>query len=565
VKHRSRIQPWALAARRTVPFILAAVLAACGGGGSDSSPPPAKETAGNDQPPPPPSPPAQFTLQLTPEKVAVQHGTSVTVNAKVVREAGFDGAVQVVLGDLPAGVSAAPVTVAAGATDAVITLTAQPSAAHSLPTTVRGRGTSGDKTADDDMLVTVRGLPGAVDTSFAGGKVIAPIGTTDEYVSAIAVQNDGRVVLVGRSPTQFGMDFALLRRSRDGAVDNTFGTNGKVLTAIGAGTASDEAYAAVVQPDDKIVVVGRTDSGATTGNDFAVVRYNADGTLDDSFGSGGKVVTSFGPGSDAAHAVVLQDDGKIVVGGETSQNTSGGDFALARYNSDGTPDATFGNGGKVITAIKTFGGRDAMNGLLLHTVNGEPRILAVGGEGDFVVARYLPDGTLDAAFGNNGRISGLFNATIGAARAAVSADNGKVVIAGHISHDFALVRLNADGTPDPTFGNQGRVLTAVSTTNWDEATAMVRQSDGKLVVGGWMYGIGSSGDFAVVRYGTDGTLDATFGNAGIVVTPMAAGTKNDLGRALLLQADDRVPAVRALQAGEVSDQNHDFGLVRYWL
>ena len=561
--HRSRIHPWA---QRAVPFILGAVLAACGGGGSDpSTPPPSNETPGNQEPPPPPPPPAQFTLQLTPEKIAVLHGTSVTVNAKVVREAGFDGAVQVVLSDLPAGVTAAPVTVAAGETDTVITLTAQPTAAHSLPTTVHGRGTSGDKTADDDMLVTVRGLPGAVDTSFAGGKVIAPISTTDEYVNAIAVQNDGRVVLVGRSPTQFGMDFALLRRSRDGALDNSFGSNGKVLTAIGAGTASDEAYAAVVQPDNKIVVVGRTDSGAASGHDFAVVRYNADGSLDDSFGTGGKVVTAFGPGSDTANAVVLQDDGKIVVGGETSQNTSGGDFALARYNTDGTLDATFGNGGKVITAIKTFGGRDAINGLLLHTVNGEPRILAVGGEGDFIAARYLPNGTLDAAFGNGGRISGLFNANIGAARAAVAADNGKVVIAGHVSHDFALVRLNADGTLDNGFGNQGRVLTPVSTTNWDEATAIVRQADGKLVVGGWMYGIGSSGDFAVVRYNPDGTLDAAFGNAGTVVTPMAAGTKNDLGRALLLQADERVPAVRALQAGEVSDQNHDFGLVRYWL
>jgi len=564
VTHRSRIQPWAL---RAVPFIVAAMLAACGGGGSDpSTPPPSHETPGNQEPPPPPPPPAQFTLQLTPEKIAVLPGTSVTVNATVVREAGFDGAVQVVLSDLPAGVTAAPVTVAAGKTQTVITLTAQPTAPHSLPTTVHGRGTSGDKQADDDMLVTVRGLPGAVDTSFAGGKVIAPISATDEYVNAIAVQNDGRVVLVGRSPTQFGMDFALVRRERDGAIDNSFGSNGKVLTAIGAGTASDEAYAAVVQPDNKIVVVGRTDSGvASTGYDFAVVRYNADGTLDAGFGTGGKVVTPFGPGSDTANTVVLQDDGKILVGGETSQATSGGDFALARYNADGTLDASFGTGGKVITAIKTFGGRDAMNGLLLHTVNGEPRILAVGGEGDFIAARYLPNGALDTTFGSGGKIGDLFNSSIGAARAAVAVDNGKVVIAGHIHNDFALVRLNADGTLDAGFGNQGRVLTAVSVTNWDQATAMVRQADGKLVVGGWMYGIGSSGDFAVVRYTPDGALDATFGDAGIVITPMAAGTKNDLGRALLLQVDERVPTVRALQAGEVADQNHDFGLVRYWL
>ena len=111
------------------------------------------------------------------------------------------------------------------------------------------------------------------------------------------------------------MDFALLRRSRDGALDNTFGTNGKVLTAIGAGTAATRPMRRRAARR-QIVVIGRADwpPPATT-SPSALQRR---GTLDDSFGSGGKVVTSFGPGSDAAHAVVLQDDGKIVVGGETS-------------------------------------------------------------------------------------------------------------------------------------------------------------------------------------------------------------------------------------------------------
>jgi uncharacterized delta-60 repeat protein len=139
------------------------------------------------------------------------------------------------------------------------------------------------------------------------------------------------------------------------------------------------------------------------------------------------------------------------------------------------------------------------------------------------------------------------------------------MVAGHIDHRFAAVRLTAAGALDNGFASGGKFTHAL-VDNWNEATAMVRQADGKLILGGWIYtGNSSSGDFAALRLEADGTLDAGFGTGGIVITPTAAGTKNDLGKALLLQADDRVPTVRAIQAGEANGSNHDFVVLRYWL
>jgi uncharacterized delta-60 repeat protein len=158
-----------------------------------------------------------------------------------------------------------------------------------------------------------------------------------------------------------------------------------------------------------------------------------------------------------------------------------------------------------------------------------------------------------------------FGTVVGSARAVhVSADN-KIIVAGDANNDFALLQLKEDGTNDTTFGGSGAVVTKVSTTNWDRATAVVRQADGKVVVGGWVYaGNGSSADFVVARYTTAGVLDTSFGSAGMTITPVAPGTKDDAGRAILLQVDDRVPTVRSIVAGSANDANYDFAVTRYW-
>jgi len=146
----------------------------------------------------------------------------------------------------------------------------------------------------------------------------------------------------------------------------------------------------------------------------------------------------------------------------------------------------------------------------------------------------------------------------------VQADN-KIIVVGHANNDFALLQLKEDGTDDTTFGGSGAIVTKVSATNWNSATAVTRQADGKVVVGGWVYsGGGSSADFVVARYTTEGVLDNGFGTAGMTITPVAPGTKDDAGRAILLQIDDRVPTVRSIVAGSANDSNYDFAVTRYW-
>jgi uncharacterized delta-60 repeat protein len=545
--------------------VFVATLAACGGGSSDPAASPTPEPGTDAPAPPPPPPPAEFTLSLSTEKAVILQGSSVTVKASITRSAGFSDAVQVALSGLPSGVSAPVVTIAAGATEADVVLSAQAAAPHSLPTASTAQGTAGTVSASHGLTVTVRGLPGAVDTSFGGGIVTTPVDIGEDYANAVAVQDDGKVIVAGSSATATGTWVSLVRYQRDGSIDTSFGNSGKVITPVGS-KGNDSARAVAVQSDGKIVVAGSSEQ-AGTGLDFALLRYNANGTLDTSFGNGGKVVTDFGGDSDRAWALLIQADNKIVVGGEANfgSATTGVDFALARYNADGSLDAGFGNGGKVTTPLKSNAGTDVVRALALQTVDGEARILAVGGEGDFLAARYSASGTLDASFAGSGKIVGLFNASIGGARAVTVLPSGEAVLAGHIDHRFAAVRLTAAGALDNGFGTGGKFTHAV-VDNWNEATAMVRQADGKLILGGWIYtGNSSSGDFAALRLEADGTLDAGFGTGGIVVTPTAAGTKNDLGKALVLQADDRVPTVRAIQAGEANGSNHDFVVLRYWL
>jgi uncharacterized delta-60 repeat protein len=508
--------------------------------------------------------PAPYTVALSTDKALVQQGQSTTVRVTLTRAAGFTDAIQVSLGNLPAGVTAGAATIAANATTADIVLSAQASAPHSLPATAHLTATAPGALLHKPLSVTVRGAAGSVDSSFGGGVQTTPVGYED-YANAVAVQPDGKVVVAGASSSNAGTFVTLVRYGRDGGLDPSFGNGGKLVTPVGAD--DDAALAVAVQADGRIVVAGST-AQAATGHDFLVLRYLADGTLDPSFGAGGKVITSFGSDTDRAMAVAIQPDGKIVVGGETQSgaSTSGIDFALARYLPNGTLDLAFGSGGKVVTPISSHAGTDSIYALALPVVDGEQRILAVGGEGNFQAARYRADGQLDAGFGTGGKVSGLFNANIGSARSVVLLPGGQAVLAGGVLNDFAAVQLTVQGTLDGSFGTGGRFVHAVSAGNWDSATALARQADGKLVLGGWVYaGNSSAGDFAALRLNANGQLDTSFGTAGVVIHPTATGLKSDIAHGLVLQADPRVSTVRAIQAGEASGSNYDFSIIRLWL
>ncbi|WP_325420506.1 hypothetical protein [Aquabacterium sp.] len=506
-----------------------------------------------------------FDLTPAADKVVVVQGSSTVLRVNLARLPGFDAAVQLTVQGLPAGVTATAASVAAGATHVDVTIQAQAGAPHSLPTTASVRATAGDLLVTAPITVTVRGLPGDLDTSFAGGVVSTSLGASEDYAHAVAVQADGKVLTVGTTATSAGTVVGLVRHLRDGALDSGFGTAGKVVTQVGA--RGDSARAIAVQADGKIVVAGWTDQTGTDAN-FLVLRYRSDGSLDPEFAQGGTLVVPFGTGTDRAHAVAIQADGKIVVAGaaQVSGSATGQDFALIRVLPNGTLDAGFGDGGKLLTPMRAGSSGDIAYGLALPMVGGEQRILAVGGEGDFVAARYTASGALDASFGQGGKVLGLFKRNIGRARAVTLLPGGRMLLAGGIYDDFAAAQLTESGALDASFGEGGLVVHAVSAANWDNAHAVVRQADGKLVLGGWAYsGNSTSGDFVAMRLLPGGALDTNFGNAGIVIRSLAANGRNDSARGLVLQADDRISTVRAVLAGEISAGPHDFGLIRLWL
>ncbi|MET8447327.1 calcium-binding protein [Streptomyces sp. NPDC005209] len=390
-------------------------------------------------------------------------------------------------------------------------------------------------------------LPGDLDTSFGGdGKVVTDFGGYDES-RGVAVQADGRIVTVGlNQPPESGeVNFALARYNSDGSPDLGFGTGGQVITDFRGG--EDIADAAAVQADGKIVVVGRTSDAETFLPQFTVARYNADGTLDTGFGTGGTVVSDFGTGGPSeAFGVELQPNGRIVAAG-----MSGSDVAVARYNADGSPDTGFDGDGKVATVFA--GGAATAFDVALQS---DGKIVAAGRAGynypanasDFALARYNADGSLDTGFDGDGRVTTPFAQADVAGGVAVQSD-GKIVAGGSSDFDFALARYNANGALDSGFSGDGKVTTDFGTGSQDGSSDLALQSDGKIVSAGI-----SNSDFAVARYNTDGGLDGGFGTGGKVTTDVDNGFF-DSASAVAVQADGKIVA-----SGNTGD---DRGLVRY--
>ncbi len=390
---------------------------------------------------------------------------------------------------------------------------------------------------------SAQAAPGDLDPSFGtGGKVTTAIGASSADVAyAVALQSDGKIVAAGYSSNGANDDFALARYNTDGTLDTGFGTGGKVTTAIGSG--DDRAYAVALQADGKIVAAGSSSS------DFALARYNTDGSLDSSFGTGGKVTTAIGPGNDVAYGVALQADGKIVAAGSSS-----GDFALARYNTDGTLDTGFGTGGKVTTAIGSSD--DEATAVALQA---DGKIVAAGysyngANYDFTLARYNTDGLPDTGFFGSGKETTAIGSGSDIANALALQADGKIVAAGYSSNGaynrFALVRYNANGVLDTVFD------TVAIGSGSDFGYAVALQADGKIVAAGSSYN-GVNYDFALARYNANGSLDAGFGTGGKVTT--AIGSFTDFAYAVALQADGKIVAAGSSSNGA----NDDFALVRY--
>ncbi len=353
---------------------------------------------------------------------------------------------------------------------------------------------------------TTHAAPGNLDTTFGSGtgKIITAIGSGEDTARALAVQPDGKIVVAGSCSNRSDNDFCLARYDANGVLDATFGSTGKVITAIGA--SDDYADALAIQPDGKIVVAGYCSISGN--NDFCLARYLASGALDSSFGTTGKVITAIGPDYDNASAIALQPDGKIVVAGYCF-NGSNTDFCLARYLASGALDTSFNSTGKVVTTIGAA--TDVASALALQP---DGKIVVAGycfngSNTDFCLARYLASGTLDTSFNTTGTVITAIGASDDYATSLALQPDGKIVLAGYCSNgsnnDFCIARYLPSGALDTSLNSTGKVITAIGAGN-DYASAIAQQPDGKIVVAGTCSN-GSNNDFCVARY-EGGPFDA---------------------------------------------------------
>jgi uncharacterized delta-60 repeat protein len=360
---------------------------------------------------------------------------------------------------------------------------------------------------------------GDLDLSFSADGLVTTAFFNDlhssEYAYAVAIQADGKIIAAGN-----GGYFT--RYQTDGSIDTSFGDNGRAPFG-------GNARSVAVQSDGKIVVAGHSYNGSN--DDFAIARYNANGSLDTSFSGDGKLTTAIGSGNDNGQSVAVQSDGKIVVAGY-SYNGSNNDFAVARYNANGSLDTSFDGDGKLTTA---FGSRsDEGYGVAVQS-DGK---LVVAGQShngsnyDFAVARYNANGSLDTSFDGDGKVTTAFgSSTDGGYSVAVQSD-GKIVVAGSSytgsNYDFAVAQYNADGSLDTSFSGDGKLTTAIGSSH-DNAASVAIQGDGKIVVAGYSYN-GNNYDFAVARYeGAMGSLSASLSGGNLTVADTdAAGKGNQL-------------------------------------
>lgn len=401
------------------------------------------------------------------------------------------------------------------------------------------------------LLFTIgaMGQAGVLDPTFDldGITTIDAIGAVDQPFDMV-VQPDGKAVIVG---TSFDGSYGafLLRVNNDGSLDNSFDGDGKVIPGFSAG---DQGYAVLLQPDGRIVLVGAA-SNMLGGTDVLLARFNSDGSPDASFGGGdGWVAGSLGVTVQVGTAGALQPDGKILVAG-----SSEGSIFLARYEANGDPDTSFGTGGWSTTSIGSY---CEASGCALQA-DGSVVVCgyATNAAEDMVILRYDANGTLDTGFDGDGTAVISVSPDQDVAIDALVQPDGRMVIGGYAllgsEYEFTLVRLNTDGSLDSTFDGDGIRTTFVGLGN-AIGQRIALQPDGKIVQVGMANGPMGQPDIALVRCDTTGALDAAFGTNGTVTTEVSGDS--DFGYAIALAPDGKI-----LVAGDAAVGDGDVAVLRY--
>lgn len=385
--------------------------------------------------------------------------------------------------------------------------------------------------ADDEILLAA----GDLDPSFgAAGKVTTDFGVPAQ-VNTMLIQSDGKLIVAGFVQLPTGNDFGLARYNPNGSLDTSFGDGGSVATDFSGG--DDRALAMALQPDGKIVVAG-TATTPSGGFDFALARYKSNGTLDPSFGSGGKVTSDFSARDDRILAIVVLPDGRIVAGGSATNGAGVVSGAFALYNPDGS------------LIVKDSDDPADFVSISAASIQPDGKLVGAGstieGQGprhDFRLDRSLANLEDDTGFGDQGQVTTDFGGNDDAFALALPS-NGKLVVAGSSGlagvTEFAVARYNNNGSLDSSFGSGGKVRTSSlgSAGKPAFANAVVVQSDNKIVAVGFSTPGAAGSDFTLLRFNVDGSLDPTFGSGGKLTTDFFGG--DDAVRAALIQPDGKI-------------------------
>jgi uncharacterized delta-60 repeat protein len=336
----------------------------------------------------------------------------------------------------------------------------------------------------------------------------------------------------------------------EGDLDPTFGSGGRVTTDVGS-DAFQEGTA--IDPEGRILVLGQARAANNVDTHMLVCRYLPNGTLDSSFDGDGIATFDFpAAGSDSADAATVDAQGRILVLGVTEG--AGQDFGLIRLNPDGSRDTTFGPGGSNGFVTKDFSGSDEFPAAV--SVDSQGRIVVagtarVGGDFDFAVARYDSNGLIDTTFSDDGQQTVDFT-PLGndqdLALGMVIDSQGRIVLAGRTQqpslYDFALARLNSDGSRDATFGSnadpneKGEVTTPIGDSS-DAANAVALDAQGRIIAAGSAV-VGTREQFALARYNPDGSLDTTFSGDGKQTTPIGTAGDGDSADFVGVDSDGRI-------------------------
>ncbi len=362
-----------------------------------------------------------------------------------------------------------------------------------------------DASSNNHFEVARYNANGSTDLSFNNsGLLTTTFGYPEEYLTAIGIQKNGKIVAGGYTNDNNGVqDYALVRINNNGLIDSSFGINSQVKTSI---TSTDVLNFLVLPNDGNIIAGGNSYTGSTY--EFTLVQYENDGSLSTAFGSDGKLLGYY-PDKDLSYLdVLIQKDGKLLTDAQTNDGTNFGNL-LYRFNSNGTKDLTYGQKGSAVTSgvysvmqsdnkVVEAGFQNSMNG------------------GEIVMTRYKTNGSIDSTYGTNGStISDFFGGNEYEGPAVIQKDD-KVIVVGYIYNnvgsDLLIARYNTDGTPDESFGNGGAVVSDIQP--YDFAQSVAIGPDGKLVVGGYGFNASFQIVMTVSRYNINGSPDSTFGQNG---------------------------------------------------